>query len=142
MVEVPVVIRSGQLHLEGMWQEGSGPLGAVVLHPHPQYGGDMDNYVVIAMARGFAAADASYRSEFSSSATPSAYLNVAGYALANVRAGFRWGQGWMLSVWCRNVTDANYFELLSAQPGNSGLYVGLPGDPRTYGVTLRMALRK
>ena len=90
----------------------------------------------------FAAADASYRSEFSSSATPSAYLNVAGYALGNVRAGFRWGQGWMLSVWCRNVTDANYFELLSAQPGNSGLYVGLPGDPRTYGVTLRMALRK
>ena len=59
MVEVPVVIRSGQLHLEGMWQEGSGPLGAVVLHPHPQYGGDMDNHVVIAMARGFAASDAS-----------------------------------------------------------------------------------
>ena len=27
------------------------------------------------------------------------------------------------------------------QPGNSGLYVGLPGDPRTVGVTLRMSFR-
>jgi Carboxypeptidase regulatory-like domain len=26
-------------------------------------------------------------------------------------------------------------------PGNSGLYVGLPGDPRTVGVTLRVAVR-
>lgn len=90
----------------------------------------------------FAAADTSYRSEFSSSATPSAYLNVPGYALANVRAGFRWGQGWMLSVWCRNLTNKDYYELLSAQPGNSGLIVGMPGEPRTYGVTLRMALRR
>jgi iron complex outermembrane receptor protein len=90
----------------------------------------------------FAAVDTSYRSEFSSSATPSLYLNVPGYGLANLRAGYRWGQGWMLSVWCRNVTDRNYYELLSAQPGNSGLYVGMPGDPRTYGVTLRMAVRR
>jgi iron complex outermembrane receptor protein len=90
----------------------------------------------------FAAADTSYRSEFSSSATPSLYLNVPGCGLANVRAGFRWGQGWMLSVWCRNVADRNYYELLTAQPGNSGLIVGMPGEPRTYGVTLRMALRR
>lgn len=90
----------------------------------------------------FAAADTSYRSEFSSSATPSLYLNVPGYGLANVRAGYRWGQGWMLSVWCRNLADRNYYELLSAQPGNSGLFVGMPGEPRTYGVTLRMAMRR
>jgi iron complex outermembrane receptor protein len=38
--------------------------------------------------------------------------------------------------------DTNYFELLSAAPGGSGLFVGLPGDPRTVGVTLRMALRR
>jgi iron complex outermembrane recepter protein len=89
----------------------------------------------------FVAGDTSYRTDFSSSATPSLYLNVPGYALANVRAGYRWGQGWMLSVWCRNVADRNYYELLTAQPGNSGLYVGMPGEPRTYGVTLRMAIR-
>ena len=41
----------------------------------------------------------------------------------------------------RNLLDKNYFEFLTAQPGNSGLYVGLPGDPRTIGLTLRMNLR-
>jgi iron complex outermembrane receptor protein len=89
----------------------------------------------------FVAGDTSYRSEFSSSATPSRYLNVPAYALANLRAGYRWGSGWMVSVWCRNAFDTNYLELLSAAPGNSGLFVGMPGEPRTYGVTLRMGLR-
>ncbi|BCS34908.1 TonB-dependent receptor [Luteitalea sp. TBR-22] len=89
----------------------------------------------------FVAGDTSYRTEFSSSATPSLYLNVPAYALANLRAGYRWGNGWMVSVWCRNAFDTDYLELLSAAPGNSGLYVGMPGEPRTWGVTLRMALR-
>jgi alpha/beta superfamily hydrolase len=34
------------LRLEGLLREGSSPLAAVVLHPHPQYGGDMHNHVV------------------------------------------------------------------------------------------------
>jgi iron complex outermembrane receptor protein len=46
-----------------------------------------------------------------------------------------------VSVWVRNLLDRDYFELLAAAPGGSGLYVGLPGDPRTVGVTLRMAFR-
>jgi len=54
----------------------------------------------------------------------------------NPRVGFRTRDGWSASIWARNVGDINYFELLSAAPGNSGLYVGLPGDPRTFGVTL------
>jgi iron complex outermembrane recepter protein len=36
----------------------------------------------------------------------------------------------------RNVFDKQYFELLSTQSGSTGLIVGQPGDPRTYGVTL------
>ena len=32
-------------------------------------------------------------------------------------------------------------DLLSAAPGNSGLFVGQPGDPRTIGVTLRVTMR-
>lgn len=90
----------------------------------------------------FGAVDASYRSSFSSSATPSRYLMVEGYALVNARVGFRWSNGWALSLWSRNLFDQNYYELLSAAPGGSGLYVGLPGDPRTVGVTLRMSLRR
>ncbi len=85
----------------------------------------------------FLAVDTSYRSSFSSSATASAYLNVKGYALANARLGFRAADGWDIALWARNLFDKNYYELLSAAPGGTGLYVGQPGDPRTYGITLR-----
>jgi iron complex outermembrane receptor protein len=90
----------------------------------------------------FGAVEASYRSAFSSSATPSKYLTIQGYALVNARLGFRWSDGWGVSVWMRNMFDERYFELLSAAPGNSGLIVGLPADPRSVGVTLRMNFRR
>ena len=89
----------------------------------------------------FGAVDTSYRSEFSSSPSASRYMVVDGYGLINARAGFRWSDGWSVFLWSRNLLDKNHFEFLTAQPGNSGLYVGLPGDPRTIGLTVRMNLR-
>jgi iron complex outermembrane receptor protein len=89
----------------------------------------------------FAALDTSYRSEFSANATPSKYMMIPGYSLVNARVGFRVADGWTLSVWSRNLFNTNYLELMSVQPGNSGLIEGQPGDPRTAGITLRMALR-
>ena len=86
----------------------------------------------------FGAIDASYRSSFSSSASASKYLVVDGYSLLNARVGFRWADGWTLSLWSRNLLDKDYFELLSAAPGSTGLYVGQPGDRRTVGVTMRI----
>ena len=65
---------------------------------------------------------------------------VDGYGLVNARVGFRWAQGWDVFVWSRNLLDRDYFELLTAAPGNSGLIVGQPGDPRTFGVTLRLSI--
>jgi iron complex outermembrane receptor protein len=44
-------------------------------------------------------------------------------------------------VWSRNLLDKNYFELLTAAPGNTGLFVGQPGEARSVGVTLRLALK-
>lgn len=85
----------------------------------------------------FAAADVSYRSEFSSSPTESRFLNIDGYSLLNLRAGFRGDNGWDLFAWGRNVLDEEYFEILSQGGSSSGYYAGLPGEPRTYGVTLR-----
>ncbi|MDO8409554.1 MAG: TonB-dependent receptor [Phenylobacterium sp.] len=85
----------------------------------------------------FAGVDVSYRSSFSSSPSPSQYLNIDGYSLTNARLGFRAEDGWTAFVWARNLFDENYYELLSAAPGGSGLFVGLPGDGRTFGVTLR-----
>lgn len=83
--------------------------------------------------------DASYRSEFSSSPTPSRFLNVDGYALLNLRAGLRAPNGVEVFGWVRNATQAEYFDFLSAAPGGSGLFVGQVGDPRTFGLTIRGA---
>jgi iron complex outermembrane receptor protein len=90
----------------------------------------------------FAAVDTSYRSAFSSSPSASKYLVVDGYSLVNLRLGFRDATGWSVFFWARNLFDQNYYELLAAAPGNTGLYVGQPGDPRTLGVTLKVALRR
>ena len=106
-------------------------------------GGEYTNRATVAGQSGefFGAMDSSYRSNFSSSASASQYLVIDEYALINTRVGFRWADGWSVSLWSRNLLDKDYFELLSAAPGNSGLFVGLPGEPRTVGVTLRMRLR-
>lgn len=85
----------------------------------------------------FAGIDASFRSDFSSSPTESDYLNIDGYTLLNARVGFRGDDGWDVFAWGRNILDEEYFEILSAGGSSSGYYAGLPGDPRTYGVTLR-----
>jgi iron complex outermembrane recepter protein len=85
----------------------------------------------------FAAADASYRSSFSSSATYSKYLVVPAYGLVNARVGFRAKDNWTVFAWSRNLLNEKYYELLTAAPGSSGLLVGQPGDPRTFGLTLR-----
>ncbi len=55
MGETRLTVASGPLDLEGVLHTptGSGPFPAVVVcHPHPQYGGDMDNNVVLAVVRG------------------------------------------------------------------------------------------
>lgn len=88
------------------------------------------------LGRYFIAADASYRSEYSSNPTPSSILNVKGYALFNARLGFR-SDKFSAFVWSRNIGNKNYYEQLQAAAGNSGLYAGVLGDPRTYGATLR-----
>ena len=80
--------------------------------------------------------DGSYRSRFSSNPSPSAYTYIDGYSIANFRLGYRADDGWNAFLWLRNAFDQNYYELLATQSGNTGLIVGQPGDPRTYGVTV------
>jgi iron complex outermembrane receptor protein len=88
----------------------------------------------------FLALDSYYRSEFSSSPSPSKFLNIEGYTLINGRIGFRANEGLSLFVWARNLLDKDYFEQLLPAAGNAGHYAGVLGDPRTYGVTLRYTL--
>ena len=85
----------------------------------------------------FIASDIYYRSSFSSSPSPSAYLNIDGYTLVNGRLGFRTVNGLSAFIWGRNLFDKNYYEQLLVAGGNAGHYAGVLGDPRTFGVTLR-----
>lgn len=82
--------------------------------------------------------DGSYRSNFSSNPSPSAYTWVDGYALTNLRLGFRTDSGLNLFGWVRNAFNVNYFEQLAVPSGNTGLIVGSPGDPRTWGGTIKV----
>jgi iron complex outermembrane recepter protein len=81
-----------------------------------------------------------FRSGFSSSPSPSAYLNVNGYALANGRFGYKSGSGFSGFIWSRNMTNTQYFEQLLPGAGNVGHYAAVLGDPMTIGLTIRYAL--
>jgi iron complex outermembrane receptor protein len=82
--------------------------------------------------------DGNYRSHWNSNASPSIYTEVKGYALTNFRAGFR-GEGFDVFGWVRNAFDVNYIENLQVAPGNTGLIAGQPGDPRTWGGTIKFS---
>ncbi|GAB2692289.1 TonB-dependent receptor [Aliiglaciecola aliphaticivorans] len=84
----------------------------------------------------FISTDVQYRSDFSSSPTFSEFMVVDAYTLVNAQAGFKSDNQWNAFIWARNLADTNYFQLLSAVSGGSGMIAGLPGDPRTFGVTL------
>lgn len=89
----------------------------------------------------FFAVEGYYRSWFSSSPSPSEYLNIDGYALLNARLGLRSSNdGLSLFVWSRNLTNRNYYEQLLVASGSNGQYAAVLGDPRTYGITLRYQL--
>lgn len=91
------------------------------------------------VAKFFIGADGFSRSSFSSSASPSAYLNVSGYALFNGRIGFKASQGLSAYIWGRNLFNKDYHEQLLVAGGNAGHYASVLGDPRTFGATLRYA---
>lgn len=106
------------------------------------WGGEYNIPITLFGGDGFAYAgyDGSYRSSFSSNPTPSIYTGVDGYSLHNFRLGFRSDDGWDIYAFARNAFDAEYFEQLAVPSGNTGLIVGQPGDPATYGVTIKIEI--
>jgi iron complex outermembrane recepter protein len=87
--------------------------------------------------RFFFAFDTYYRSEFSSSASESKYLNVEGYSISNARIGFRTTNGISVYAWGRNILNKDYFEQLLPAAGNAGQYAAVLGDPATVGLTVK-----
>ncbi|MBC7487233.1 MAG: TonB-dependent receptor [Cytophagaceae bacterium] len=120
-------ISGGDLPGVSKW---AGSIGAEVSTPKTTFLGFDGSF--------FLGADVYYRSGFSSSPSPSKYLNINEYALLNGRLGFRSSDNvFSAFIWARNLTDFHYFEQLLPTSGNSGSYAAVLGDPRTYGVTLR-----
>ena len=52
-MEEKITLPSGQYRLEGYWQAGAGDKGVVITHPHPLYGGTMNNPVVEAIQNAY-----------------------------------------------------------------------------------------
>lgn len=101
------------------------------------YGGEVNTPTSIFGRDGqiYIGVDSNYRTGFSSNPTPSLYTNINGYALTNYRVGFRTDRGLNIFGYVRNLFDVDYFEQLAVPSGNTGLIVGQPGDPRTFGLT-------
>src|SRR6185312_10418654 len=88
---------------------------------------------------GYLGADVSYRSSYFSSSDDSIYGLVPSYTLTNLRIGVRSDDSrWNLEVWSRNAFDPHYYQTIGKVAFNSGALSGLLGDPRTFGVTLRL----
>jgi iron complex outermembrane receptor protein len=96
-----------------------------------------DGYFAKLKGNYFLALDAFFRSSFSSSPSPSKYLNIDGYYLINGRLGFRATRGISVFIWSRNLLNRNYFEQLLPAAGSAGQYAAVLGDPLTYGLTFR-----
>ncbi|MET0363544.1 MAG: TonB-dependent receptor [Sphingobium sp.] len=101
------------------------------------FGGEANLPVGDGEGQLFLGYDGSYRTRFSSNPSPSAYMWIKGYSLSNFRVGYREGTKFSIFGWVRNAFNQNYYELLQTQSGSTGLIVGQPGDPRTWGVTVK-----
>ena len=120
--------------ISGQWLPGISKFSA-------SYGAEYNAPTKLLGKDGFAylGFDGNYRSKFSSNASRSIYTDIVGYSIANLRLGFRTETGWELFTWVRNAFDKQYFEQLAVPSGNTGLIVGQPGDPRTWGATFKAA---
>ncbi|ESQ87470.1 hypothetical protein ABAC460_19275 [Asticcacaulis sp. AC460] len=87
--------------------------------------------------QAYLSADTSFRSEWNSDASVSKYAVIEGSTVTNLRLGYRASGGTEAFLWVKNAFDEEYLTILTIQQGNSGAIFGQPGDPRTFGVTVR-----
>jgi iron complex outermembrane recepter protein len=81
--------------------------------------------------------DESYRSRENTGASDSIYTEVSSLNLLNLRLGLRTSEEhWDVYFWGKNVANVRYYIVKSATA--QGLQTGFPGDPATFGVTVRV----
>ena len=85
--------------------------------------------------------DTNSRDGYFSDTSASTYTWIDGFSVTNASVGYRFSRGWELDLFARNLFDEEYITALTIQTGNSGLILGQAGEPRTVGLTFRLATR-
>ncbi len=97
-----------------------------------------DDTILSGRLRAFVHADARYQSAVMTERTLRAHSDQGAYTTADLRLGLGApDEAWTLEAWSRNVTNARYFVSSIPATFQGGTLVGTPGEPRTYGLTLR-----
>jgi len=90
--------------------------------------------------QGYTIAEVNWRSAFYSVIDDSAYSKIGNYGLVNLKVGAKfYDQKLDVSFWTKNLGDRSYFQTLSIS-STRGAYFGYPGDPLTFGATIRVAM--
>jgi iron complex outermembrane receptor protein len=88
-------------------------------------------------AIGYVSADYSFRSSQNLLTDDSQYGHIDGYGIADIRVGVKLSGRYDLSMWVQNLTNTNYLTNIQETYGS---FLGYLGDPRTFGVTLRVRM--
>jgi iron complex outermembrane receptor protein len=85
--------------------------------------------------------DVNWRSGQNTTITLDPSAEIKGYALASARVGTLLDNGRLdVQLWAENLFDKAYFINLLGYTKSTGIIQGYPGNPRTYGVTVRVKM--
>ena len=88
---------------------------------------------------GFANLAARYRGPRNVLSEQNPIADQGSYVTANATVGLRDADGlWTVTLWGKNITDEEYTDGLFNSVLQAGSFNAYPGDPRTYGITLRL----
>jgi len=88
---------------------------------------------------GFFNVAARYRGGRNTIGSLEALADQSSYIIANASIGIADPAGlWTVSLWSNNLFDEEYTDILFNSIAQTGSFNAYPGDPRTYGVTLRI----
>ena len=128
-MEKRIHFQSEDLSIEGIYSEGSNDQAIVVTHPHPLYGGEMNNYVVAAITevyqqRGYSTLRFNFRGVGSSQgrysdgvgeqndvAAAVAYLTSTGATTVDL-AGYSFG-AWVNACWASRGAAVQHMVMVS-----------------------------
>jgi len=81
--------------------------------------------------------NARYQSQVNTGSAINPFFLQGARTLVNGRIGLRWQNGFSASLWGRNLTNKQFYNVIIATTAQAGNYSGFPGEPRMFGIDLR-----